>query len=109
MLDIDSLVKYIILFIDKNVNRNELKRTQFYRDYLSQQHRFYKLQHLCHQQIEGIVGIGSNLIDKGAKPSVYVLAAKALYSGFYGLTGGFVGSLYDSSTDTGAAVFFFVT
>ena len=94
MLDIDSLVKYIILFIDKNVNRYELKRTQFYRDYLSQQHRFYKLQHLCHQQIEGIVGIGSNLIDKGAKPSLYMLAAKVLYSGFYGLTGGFVGGLH---------------
>ena len=109
MLDIDSLVKYIILFIDKNVNRYELKRTQFYRDYLSQQHRFYKLRHLCHQQIEGIIGIGPNLIDKAAKPSLYMLAAKSLHSGSYGLTGGFCGSLYDSSTDTGAAVFFCVT
>ena len=94
MLDIDSLVKYIILFIDKNVNRYELKRTQFYRGYLSQQNRLHKLQHLRHQQIEGIVGIGPNLIDKSAKPSLYMLAAKVLYSGFYGLTGGFAGCLH---------------
>ena len=94
MLDIDSLVKYIILFIDKNVNRNELKRTQFYRDYLPQQNRLHKLQHLCHQQIERIIGIGPNLIDKAAKPSLYMLMAKVLYSGFYSLTGGFAGGLH---------------
>ena len=54
----------------------------------TQQDWLHKLQHLCHQQIEGVVGIGPNLIDKSAKPSLYMLAAKVLYSGFYGFTGG---------------------
>jgi len=91
MLDIDSLVKYIMLLKAKNVNRYELKKTQFYRAYLSQQHRPHKLQHLCQQEIERILRICPDFVDELSKPSLYMGIAKILYSGVYGLTGGLVG------------------